>query len=58
MNATTNPPCLTFKGTITQLSEDQPLRSTKFIFEYIKKEIPRIRIILEEEGTHHNNSNK
>jgi hypothetical protein len=38
MNITTNS-CLTFKGTITQLFENQPLRSTKFIFEYIKKEL-------------------
>lgn len=59
MNTATNPPtCNTFKGTTSQLSEDHPFKSAKYIFDYIKKGIPHILIVLDEEGGQTDNGNK
>ncbi|XBI35272.1 hypothetical protein VPH35_120970 [Triticum aestivum] len=55
MKTTMKPPiCITFRETIacedkTKLSEDHPFKSSKYIFEYIKKGMPHVQIVLDEE---------
>lgn len=55
MKTTTKPPmCITFRETVarednTKLCEDHPFKSSKYIFEYIKKGTPHVQIVLDEE---------
>jgi hypothetical protein len=63
MKNTASPPtCIYFKGSvlgkhnITNLPEDHPFKTVKYIFEYMKKRTPYVQIVLREEGTHSKNS--
>jgi hypothetical protein len=46
------PTSITFKG---NLPMDQPFKAAKYIFEYMKKGTPHVKIVIDEPDTHQNN---
>jgi hypothetical protein len=49
-NTAKAPTCITFKG-ITKLPDDHPFKAANYIFEYIKKGTPHVKIVIGEDET-------